>query len=990
MAEQNPIKYSDLISPDDSISKLIEQLTQLQETYTTMAGSIKSQAEGLINSLKKVSGATEEGRKTTKNASDDATRLESAWKQLEDAMSANSKEIAKLNAAKKQMNAYNKAIVERGKEEIRTSEQIARASYNQLSAQYSLNKAYINSLSAKDRQIKKNKELVRSTREIYEQMKKLQAETGKMQLNVGNYPALNSLVSGFGRLAFGIGSAAAAGMAAAHVIKSNVSLAREYEKSISVLAAILGTTSDQIEELTNQAEHLGATTVFTAKEVAELQTELAKLGYSTKDILNMAPSILDFAQATGSSLADAASLTGAALRMFEKDTTHTTEFVDKMSAATTKSALSFNYLNNALSTVSPVANAFGFKIEEVLALLGQLANAGFDASSAATATRNILLNLADANGKLATALGKPVTNLDELIDGLRKLNDRGIDLAETLDLTDKRSVAAFNTFLSGTDTVINLRDELLNADGAAKQMATTMADNLEGSLKALSSAWESFNLHINTSNGLFRSFIDWLTKAVRWIDKVYTRFERIIGLSKQSADEFLVEKWSEQYGNLEDGGGAPVYSPSTSGATGGNSGGGKSGKKGKKGKTTDPAKEAEKRRRKELREQAKYEKESLTLRRQYEDAMIELYEDEYTRERAKTIAHYDRLKEDAFRNAKNMEEAAMLALAYETQKQNKLADIFEQEAKDQKEREEADLKARIKAMDEKEKADKEEEKKRQDRIKTFKESMVEAFSFALDQLGSYLDAWEQAAERRLELADKEVDSAKSSLDAEIEARNNGYASNVAQAQKELELARRTQQRALQEQQRAQKAQQALATVQQATNLVSASALIWSQLGFPWAIPAIAVMWGSFAAAKIKAAQVASQADEEYGEGTVELLEGGSHQSGNDIDLGRKRNGQRRRAEGGEFFAVINKRSSRRYRHMIPDVINSLNDGTFAQKYARAYDDGGINVSLQQAPDIRSLSDDVRMIREQGEQSSTFDANGNEIIRYKNLRRIIKS
>ena len=76
--------------------------------------------------------------------------------------------------------------------------------------------------------------------------------------------------------------------------------------------------------------------------------------------------------------------------------------------------------------------------------------------------------------------------------------------------------------------------------------------------------------------------------------------------------------------------------------------------------------------------------------------------------------------------------------------------------------------------------------------------------------------------------------------------------------------------------------------------------------------------------------------------------------------------------------------------MIPDVINSLNDGTFAQKYQRAYDDGGINVSVQQALDIRSLSNDVRLIREQGEQSSTFDANGNEIIRYKNLRRIIKS
>ena len=154
------------------------------------------------------------------------------------------------------------------------------------------------------------------------------------------------------------------------------------------------------------------------------------------------------------------------------------------------------------------------------ALLGQLANAGFDASSAATATRNILLNLADANGKLAKALGEPVSDLDGLIDGLKKLNDRGIDLAESLELTDKRSVAAFNTFLSGTDNVKRLRDELANCNGWAQKMADTMGDNMEGSLKSLSSAWEGLNLHINQSNGLLRHFIDWLTKAVRWVDKL--------------------------------------------------------------------------------------------------------------------------------------------------------------------------------------------------------------------------------------------------------------------------------------------------------------------------------------------------------------------------------------------------------------------------------------------------------------------------------------
>ena len=370
MADGNPIRYQDLIAPDDSIEKLIGQLQNLEETYSGMVKTVQSQAQQVANSLKTVSGATEQGRTKIKEQSEEAKRLERAYKQLDAALAANAKEIARLNAVKREANYYNKMMVQRGKEEITTMQQIKEASYQQLSAQYALNKAYINSLTATDRKIAKNKELINSTKEIYEQMKRLQADTGKMQLNVGNYPMIGSLLGGLGGKALGFGGAAAAGMALAGVIKDNVSLAMQYEKSLSVLAAILGTTKEGVQQLSEQAQQLGATTVFTAKEVAELQTELAKLGYSVDEIQNMAPAVLNFAQSTGSSLADAASLAGAALRMFEKDTTHTEEFVDKMSAATTKSALSFSFLQNAMSTVSPVANAFGFQIEEVLALLG--------------------------------------------------------------------------------------------------------------------------------------------------------------------------------------------------------------------------------------------------------------------------------------------------------------------------------------------------------------------------------------------------------------------------------------------------------------------------------------------------------------------------------------------------------------------------------------------------------------------------------------------
>ena len=1080
MAEQNPIRYQDLIAPDDSIEKLIGQLEQLQEVYGKMAEDIKRQASELSASLTKVSGATQQGQKAIKDSNSEAAKLEKAYKQLDFALSQTAKEIARLNVVKREANNYNKQMVLRGKEEIKTMEQIKNASYQQLSAQYSLNKAYLNSLTAADRKIKSNKELIKTTKEIYEQMKRLQADTGKMQLNVGNYPQLGGLLGGLG---VRMGGAAAAGLALGKVIKDNVSLATEYEKSLSVLAAILGTTKEGVQDLSEQAQHLGATTVFTAKEVAELQTELAKLGYTTDEIKNMAPAVLNFAQATGSSLADAASLAGAALRMFEKDTTHTTEFVDKMSAATTKSALNFSYLQNAMSTVSPVANAFGFKLEEVLALLGQLANAGFDASSAATATRNILLNLADANGKLAQALGQPVNNLDDLINGLKTLNDRGIDLGESLELTDKRSVAAFNTFLAGTDNVIKLRNELATCDGWAQQMADTMADNMEGSMKSLSSAWEGLNLHINQSNGLLRDLVDMLTKVVRWLDKalgkldtLWKKYGWMLSPSKQGAQDSFASQFGDEVPDNVDDNGNFIKTPTTTTTT-------KDGGSITKKSPTPPKKKPKggggNTIKQQLKEQEQAEKESLKLRRAYDDAMLELITDEEQKEYLKIQYKYNREIEDLQAQLEKRKAAGKLSLEdeklYNDQiealakvREAKLVEMAqkydkkdeEQRArKKQKEQQElqrsirekeraieleyqADMegieqledsekiktqkrleaeKKRLEALlklyeaDGKKLADKEIEliKKQIDGVnkeieknaKTGdiydilgfnlsdekKDAIDSSLSYAMDGLSQFINAYTEAADKKRQLADAEVERTQNVLQTEIEARAKGYANEVETARKEVDEAKKNQQKAIEQQKRAQRLQIALDTASQAANLITASSLIWKQLGFPWAIPALAVMWGSFAAAKVKAIQAVGAGTEKYAEGTVELLEGGSHQSGHDIDLGTKRDGTRRRAEGGEFFAVINKRNSRRYRKLIPDVIGSLNNGTFAEKYLNAYDGANININANtERQDLTALSADVHSIKEQGERMQYTDGRGNTIVIYKNLKRVVKN
>lgn len=246
------------------------------------------------------------------------------------------------------------------------------------------------------------------------------------------------------------------------------------------------------------------------------------------------------------------------------------------------------------------------------------------------------------------------------------------------------------------------------------------------------------------------------------------------------------------------------------------------------------------------------------------------------------------------------------------------------------------------------------------------------FDAIKDNISSLIDSWNEAAQAAVDAADKQVEAAKSVLDAELEARNNGYANSVVTAQKELALSRKKREEAIKEKEKAQKAQLAIDTITQTSSLITATAQLWSAVGGvpvigpALAIAAIATMWGSFAAAKIKAAQVASQS-EQYGEGGLEFLEGGSHASGNDIDLGvENKHHKRMRAEGGEALAIISKKRTRQYRDILPGIIESLNKGTFEQSYMQSF---AAPVELQlagfsQSTDISRLEQDVSRIKEE--------------------------
>jgi len=262
----------------------------------------------------------------------------------------------------------------------------------------------------------------------------------------------------------------------------------------------------------------------------------------------MTDGVLKLAEATGADLGEAAKVTGIALKAFGLSAISATDVAATLAIATTKSALSFGDFETALSTVGAVANAFGFKLEDTVALMGKLKDAGFDSSKASTALRNILLNLADSNGALAKKLGGSVKSLDQLIPALVKLKSDGVSLNETLQITDKRSVAAFNTLLNGADSVTVLRDAITGANDALDEMVTTKTDNTVDAMARMGSAWDGVVLTFRNSDGFFTGFFDKISDFMNSLTDEYTSyFDKYVslwsvGLINLGADQIAERK----------------------------------------------------------------------------------------------------------------------------------------------------------------------------------------------------------------------------------------------------------------------------------------------------------------------------------------------------------------------------------------------------------------------------------------------------------------
>lgn len=1209
----NPIKYSDLVSPDNSITDLIKQLDELSDTYTNALKNIKAEAIQLAAVLQKVSGATEDGRNTTKKAADDAERLARAQRDLSFAESENAKKLTKLKLAQQEANQINKLVVK--------INQSAEGSYNKLSAQYSLNKIYLNNMTKAEREnTEEGRKLVAQTRDMYEEMKRLQEATGKYQLNVGNYTEASNAIIAYGDklkqtlglnnsfgeslLALGRGGAESKGvftaigdgakalgktllgllsnpvfLSIAGITAAGAAFKWWYDYNAGLVEAtrltqqFTGKSGDDLKVFRNEVQAVADSFGADFRETLIAINALSKqFGISTNEALELVKDgFVSGADANGEFLDTLkeypayfkeAGISADQFVAIIAETNKMGIFSDKgvdaikeanlrLREMTTATAAALDGIGISSEQVQKDLQT-GTKttfdvIQEVSAKLAELPDSaatvgtaiadifggpGEDAGLQYLRTlKDISTNMDDVKGKagvLAQLQEEQLQSQIELQNALSGLFDATGGNFETLTTKAKVFVnQGLTAIIKGVINVINYFIELYNESVLIRAIWNGIVTGFKNAFDTLGNLFGFFiDIVKATGTALKGAFTLNFDDVKKGLAEYAAAYGNLVKAQVKDMTENFKEGLEGMQKKIK-----PLTIPVSVGDV-------PTPKTDKPVTTQNPTvTRGRNNARKTAGQQTKqietaYRK-NLEATRKLQDAQLQLETDEWAKRRKQTQYQYSRQIEDLqhqLQTEKDLSETgreainatitaleqqqtkALLKIEQERQLQELALQKYgielrlqavkqgsEQERQlrmqlienerqtallqnaqkptgqqqdvgvinagfDVKKSAIADeyLQAQLKMFDQQQELAQSEfdllrnsearktqyrlqaEKKRlqkvlelneqaanklsdvevrtiQNTIKKInqeieqskgeergtdiyglfglnldddqKEAINTSMQYALDALNTFTAARVAAADAAVEQADKEVDSAQSALDAELEARANGYANNVVMAQKELDMAKRNQEKALKEQQKAQKQQAAIQTLQQIGDMVTATAMIWSQLGFPFAIPAIAVMWASFAAAKIKAAQMSKAAggSESYGDGTVELLAGGSHQSGDDVDLGTKPDGRRRRAEGGEFFAVFNKRNSRRYRRLIPDVVRALNNGSFEKKYMNAYSGANgmtINVAGDN-PDLRELQNDVREIKEMNRRRYIPTADGT-IELYKNLRRKIKN
>jgi TP901 family phage tail tape measure protein len=359
----------------------------------------------------------------------------------------------------------------------------------------------------KDKAINKATKKVRTHRRELNQLDKQQRRNSKGGAGFSK---------GMLKMAAGITAVVATVRALSRIFTSAFKTFTEFEFSMAKVRAISGATNEEFMKLEQSAKELGRTTFFTAKEVAELQVNFSKLGFTAEQILNLQAATLDLAMATGSDLARSAMVAGSAVRGFGLDASEATRVVDVMAVSFTSSALDIEKWQTSMTKVSAIAASIGVDIEGTAAVMGSLADTGIEASIAGTSLRNIFLKMANPTSALAKRIGFTVSSTEDMVKALKKLKKAQIGQLEMQSLVDVRQVIAMQGMIQNVEVIEQYVGALNNAAGAGREMSAIMENSTKGAFKRFTSAMEGLFLVLSEK---IAPFINQVTRGTRkWIE----------------------------------------------------------------------------------------------------------------------------------------------------------------------------------------------------------------------------------------------------------------------------------------------------------------------------------------------------------------------------------------------------------------------------------------------------------------------------------------
>lgn len=492
---------------DKEIQKYIASLQKIAGNYKVIAeGSLKIQEAN----NKEIKNETE----LIKKQQQLEVLAQKKIKTIKDEISLKEKQAKTAEKQKKAVEAENSAY-----QKLANAYKIAATQAKDLAAKYGVNS--------------------REARKASKEALNYKNQLDKINAGVGNYTGkVGGYFQAIGKSMITAGLAMVSFKAAFNILKSSIKTMASFEEAMSKVKSVAKALPADFKKLQANAKELGAATSKTAMEVAGLQLEFAKLGFTTPEILAATEATISLSIAAGADLAESAVVAASTVRGFGLTARETQRVVDVMALSFSSSALDIEKFKTGMGIVAPVAKSFGKDIEFTTAQMSVLADAGVDASTAGTSLRNIFLTLSK-NGLTWE-------------QGLEKINKSTNKNATALDLFGTRGATAALILADNVDKAEKLEKAYDNANGAAEEMARIMEDNLLGDTKKLSSAWEGFILGLNKGEGsitnVFRGLVKWLTNVVNMFNMANKSYQELVNAAR---DETLKNAIKEDEREVE-------------------------------------------------------------------------------------------------------------------------------------------------------------------------------------------------------------------------------------------------------------------------------------------------------------------------------------------------------------------------------------------------------------------------------------------------------